>query len=99
MHKLRVSSSNCSSEVPQSGHQSRSRSPSTGSLSVFPSRVLSKDRVERPWTSLDFEPLRCSLTEREPSTLPDMLSRVSRLVVESTETRNFQPKKENRKSV
>ena len=90
MHKLRVSSSNCSSEIPHSGHQSRSRSLSKGSFSALLSRVLSKDRVESPGASRGLEPLLNSLTESEPSMLPDLLmstSRVSWLVVESTETR------------
>lgn len=93
MHKLRVSSSNCSSDTPQSGHQSRSRSPSTGSLSTLLSRVLSKERVERPCTSLGLEPFRYSLTEMDPSILPDRVrssSRVSLLVVESIDTRKKQ---------
>ena len=94
MHRLRVSSSNCSSEVPHSGHESSCRSPSEGSLSVLPSNTLSKDRVEVPRNSLGLEPLRCSplLMDSEPSTLPGLLmsmSRVSRLLVESMETRTL----------
>jgi len=99
MHRLRVSSSNCSSEVPHSGHESSSRSPSKGSLSVLPSSTLSKDRVEVPRNSLGFEPLRCSplLIDSEPSTLPGLLmsiSRVSRLLVESMETTELRKKKD-----
>ena len=94
MHRFRVSSSNCSSEVPHSGHESSSRSPSRGSLSVLLSNTLSKDRVEVLRNSLGFELLRCSplLIESEPSTLPGLLmsiSRVSRLLVESMETRKL----------
>ena len=94
MHRFRVSSSNCSSEVPHSGHESSSRSPSRGSLSVLLSNTLSKDRVEVLRNSLGFELLRCSplLIESEPSTLPGLLmsiSRVSRLLVESMETRRL----------
>ena len=97
MHKLRVSSSNCSSEVPQSGHESSSSSPSKGSLSTLPSKTLSNERVEWPRNSLGFEPLRCSPlpTEREPSMLPGVpmsISRVSRLLVESMETRVLKTK-------
>ena len=87
MHKLRVSSSNCSSEALQSGHQSRSRSPLAGSLSVLLSKVLSNERVERLWTSLDFEPLRFSFKDMEPSKLLDLDVSCSRLIVESRDTR------------
>lgn len=91
IHKLRVSSSNCSSEVPHSGHESSSRSPSKGSLSMVPSKTLSKDRVEWLCNSLGFEPPRLStlLVHVELSTLPGRLkstSRVSRLLVDSMDT-------------